>query len=243
MRAELREALAADFWEQGGVARGTPHDLERGLSLAVRASVRRLDNLRPITIRGWLLRRGIRLPLDVRDRPLDGCIVAYRGQALVFLAAGLPPAWERLVLAHEVGHYLGHYEWPRRRVLRRLGLSVLPVLDGDRPPSAEEQLAGVLAGVVLEAHAHYMDRGFDPRRTGRTDRVERDATELACELLAPRQEVVARAGIRRLPAEPDAWERLLREEFAFPDSWAEEYAARLLRQRQRGRTFTDFLGL
>jgi hypothetical protein len=46
-----------------------------------------------------------------------------------------------------------------------------------------------------------------------------------------------------LPTEAETWERLLREEFAFPDSWAEEYAARLLRQRDRRRTFTDFLGL
>jgi hypothetical protein len=86
-----------------------------------------------------------------------------------------------------------------------------------------------------------MERGFDPRSVTRTDCAEQTATALACELLAPRRAVVARA--QGLPRERDRWGRLLREEFDLPGSWADLYAARLLRRQGRRQTFTDSLGL
>jgi hypothetical protein len=241
MRVDDLEAVAADFWERADGVKSRPPDLERALPLVLPAGVVRLEGLCPSVVRRWLLRRAIRLPLDVADRPLDGCLVAHRGRAVIFLAAGLEAGYERVILAHEAGHLLAQYEGPRRRVLRRLGPSVLPVLDGERPPTPEEQLAGALAGVVLGAHAHYMERGFDPRSVTRTDCAEQTATALACELLAPRRAVVARA--RGLPRERDRWGRLLREEFALPGPWADLYAARLFRLQGRRQTFTDSLGL
>ena len=243
MRADRIETLADEFWERAGLTGTLPRDLEGAVPLAAPVAVVRLGELRPLTVRRWCLRQGIRLPLDVRDRPLDGCVVAYRGRAVIFLEAGLAADQGRVILAHELGHFLADYEWPRRRVLLRLGPSVLPVLDGDRPPSGAEELAGVLAGVPLGAHAHFMERGFDPRSTAATARAERIASALACELLAPRRAVRGVAAARRLPDSPDSWVPLLRDEFGLPESWAAEYAARLLRRQTRGRTFTDLLGL
>src|SRR5262249_5225675 len=149
---------------------------------------------------------------------------------------------ERVILAHELGHFLADYEWPRRRVLRRLGPSVLPVLDGDRPPSGAEELAGVLARVPPGAPAPFMERGFAPQSPAATGRVERTASALACELLAPRRAVRDVGSSRGLPDGPDSLVGLLRDEFGLPESWAAEYAIRLLRGRARGRTFTDLLG-
>jgi hypothetical protein len=243
MRAERLETLAAGFWERAGGPAAFPRDLARAIPLAVPVGLVRLEGLRPTAVRRWFLRAGLRLPLDVRDRPLDGCVVAYRGQAVIFTAAGLGAGEERVVLAHELGHFLADYERPRRQALDRLGPSVLPVLDGERPVTAAEDLAGVLAGVPLAAHAHYMERGFDPLRAWATDRVERTATELGSELVAPARDVVARGRARRLPSEPGPWEGFLAEEFGLPESWAKLYAGRLLRRLGRQRTFTDLLGL
>src|SRR5262249_39867807 len=148
-RPEQIEALAADFWDRAGRPAAYPCDLEAALTLAAPVSVQRLNGLCPLAVRRWLLRHGIRLPLQVEDRPLDGCLMAYRGWAVIFLAAGLEAADERVILAHELGHFLGDYDWPRRRAVSRLGPGVLPVLDGERPPTPAEDLAGVLAGVAL----------------------------------------------------------------------------------------------
>jgi hypothetical protein len=242
MKAAQIETLAAVFWERAGVPGAFPRKLEPAILLAVPVGVVRLENLVPVTVRRWFLRRGIRLPLEVPERPLDGCIVAYGGQAVIFLAADLVADQERVILAHELGHFLADYEWPRQRIVKRLGASLLPVLDGARSPSPAEDLAGVLAGVSLGAHVHYMERGFDPRSIALTDRVERIASELGCELLAPRQTVLARARERQLPDKMGSWTKLLREEFGLPECWADRYAARLLHWTVR-RTFTDLLGL
>jgi hypothetical protein len=241
MRAEQIEALAAGFWERAAVPETFPRDLASAIPLALPACIVRLEDLRPVTICRWLLRCGIRLPLDVQDRPLDGCIIAYRNRAAIFVAAGLASDYERAILAHEVGHFLGDYQWPRERAVKRLGSAVLPVLDGERPPSRPEDLAGVLSGIPLGAHVHYMERCFDPCSAARTDKVERTANEVGCELLAPREVVLARA--QALSDSLTSWGRLLHDAFGLPEMWAVHHAARLLRRQAQRRTFTDFLGL
>jgi hypothetical protein len=232
--------LAGEFWERVGFDLPFPRDLERVIPLAVPAWVVRLDGLRPLTARRWLLRRGLRLPLTTQDRPLDGCVLAYRGRAAIFLEAGLDADLGRVVLAHELGHLLADYERPRRRALGRLGVSVLPVLDGERAPAPEEEWAGLLAGVPLGPHVHLMERAFAPDLGG-VSRAEREASELACELLAPESAVLTEG--RDLPDAPLPWQEFLQQRFGIPPRWGAGYAARLLRRRRRQRSFSDFLGL
>jgi hypothetical protein len=235
------DEMIADFWDRVGGPPPFPRDLEPAIPLAAPVGVVTLGGLRPAAVQRWLLRQGVRLPLRVADRPLDGCIIAYRGQAVLFVNAALAADERRAVLAHEVGHYLRDYEAPRRRALRRLGPSVLPVLDGERPPCAAERLAGALADVPLAPQIHYMDRSFDPGRAAATDHVERLAWDVALELLAPRAAVLAKG--RGLSDQPEPWRELLAERFGLPARWASAYAARLLRARGRGRSFSDLLGL
>jgi hypothetical protein len=237
-------ALAEEFWERVGFREPFPRDLERVLVLSTPAFPVRLPGLCPSAARHWLSQRGISLPLSVPDRPLDGCIVAYRGHAVIFVEEGLPPDHGRAVLAHEFAHFLADYQRPRERAVRRLGPSLLPVLDGERPATAAEELAGALAGVTLGAHVHYMERSFDPSALSATDRVERRADALACELLAPRAAVCAAVGEGgRLPREARPSRRVLRERFGLPGRWAAAHAGRLARAARRQRTFSDLLGL
>jgi hypothetical protein len=240
MNPEQVAGMAEDFWERAGIRLTFPRNLERVILLTSPVFIVWIPNLRPSSGRGWLWQRGMRLPLAVQDRPLSGCIVAYRGRAGIFLEERLADEEARVVLAHEFAHYLADYELPRARAARRLGPEVLAALDGERPPTDAEGLAATLTGVSLKVHTHYMDRDFDPGRLATTDRVEQAANELACELLAPRQEVLART--TGLPETPAAWSELLAGVFGLPLPWANAYAVRMLRERGR-RSFSDILGI
>jgi hypothetical protein len=238
-----RKKLAAEFWERAGGGDVRPRPIEAALVRAAPAWVVRADRLTPAAVGRWLRRRGVELPLPSDARSLAGCLVAFRGFAAVFVDAGLPPDEARVVIAHEGAHLLSDYEAPRERALRRLGPSVLPVLDGDRPPTAAEGWAAALADVKLGAHVHYMDRGYDPARRAVTDAVERAADALALELLAPRQLVTAALAVRgSLPPRPAGWERLLMAQFGLPRRWAGFYARRLTAGAGRGKMFSEHLG-
>jgi hypothetical protein len=243
MTVEQIDKLAADFWERAGVI-DPPGDLERALTFTCPVFVVRLSGLCLGSLRGWLRRRNQSLALTVPDRPLQGCLVAHRGRAAVFLEDELPADEQRGVLAHECGHYLAHYEEPRRRAVARFGPTLLPVLDGLRPPSDAELLATATVGLSLRPHVHYLDRSFDPVRQAGTRRVEQTADDLACELLAPRRVLLARIRAERWgPDDPRPCETLLQEHYRFPPRWACAYSRRLLAMTRRHRTFTDILGL
>jgi hypothetical protein len=241
--SKRREELAACFWERAAGGDEFPRPIEAALVRAAPTWVIREPGLTPAAVARWLRRRGVRLPLPDDGRALGGCLLAFRGSGAVFVDAGLPPDEARVVIAHEAAHFLADYEAPRERVLRRLGPSVLPVLDGDRPAAEVERWAAALAGVRLGAHVHYMDRTYDPARTATTDAVERAADELALELLAPRRLVTAALAARGpLPAQTAPWERLLGERFGVPRRWAAFYARRLAAAARRRATFTERLG-
>jgi hypothetical protein len=238
-----REELAADFWERAGGGDEWPRPIETALVRIAPVWVVHEEGLTPGAVASWLRRRGARLPVPDDGRALGGCLVAFRGCGAVFVDSVLAPDEARVVIAHEAAHFLGDYEAPRGRALRRLGPSVLPVLDGDRAASPAEGWAAALAGVRLGAHVHYMDRTYDPARTPATDAVERAADELALELLAPHRLVIATLAARGpLPPQVVPWERLLADHFALPWRWAAFYARHLAASARRRKTFTEHLG-
>jgi hypothetical protein len=244
MDADALVALAESFWERVGCPPPWPRELEPVIPQVAPVWVVPLADLSPGTAQDWLRRRGLDLPLGLPERPLDGCILAFRGQAVVFVADGLPADERRVVVAHEFAHYLAEYERPRERVTRRLGREVEPLLDGVRPATPVETWAAALAGIRLDAHVHYMERTFGRRCPPAVAAVERTANALACELLAPRhavREVVGRDGL--CPDDRAAWQRLLAETFGLPPRWAAVYAGRLLAEGRRRRSFCDRFGL
>jgi IrrE N-terminal-like domain len=238
-------ALAAAFWERlPAPAPPFPRDLEPVLSAAAPVWVVAERGLTTGAVRRWLHGHGLGLPVSLPDRRLDGCILAFQGTAVLFVREGLPADERRVVVAHEFAHYLADYELPREQARRRLGAAVLPLLDGARPVLPVEGWAAALAGVKLEAHAHYMARSYDPGRRAATDRVEARANALACELLAPRLAVRTEAHRRGFALDDRSGSRgLLAEAFGLPSRWANAYARQLLIENRRRRSFCDRVGL
>jgi hypothetical protein len=243
MTSDQVEALAAAFWECAGYEEAFPRSLERAILLTKPVSITRLPRLCPRAIADWLRRR-VMFPLAPADRWLNGCLICYRGTGFIFIEESLPAEDTRMIVAHEFGHFLAEYEWPRERVVRRLGPSVLPILDGDRAPAPAEWLGAALAGVPLGVHVHYLERAPGGTYPKETALVERTADRLALELIAPWQAVWAELRARGpLGNDPGRWPEVLQDRFGLPASWAVAYARRLRDRARRRRTFSDRWGL
>jgi hypothetical protein len=156
------------------------------------------------------------------DRPLRAALYCWAGVGTVFLDRDDPPAERRFSFAHELAHFLRDYADPRRQVERAVGPSALEVLDGLRPPTADERLSAVLRHRSLTPHCHFMSRDAAGRPQGDDERrAEADADRLAFELLAP-------AGRFVHESDPSAVEPRLQFEFGLPATAARDYASLML---------------
>jgi hypothetical protein len=160
MKTRLAQQLVADFWNRVGSEEPFPRQLERSIMSTTPVFVVKVHHQRLDTtyIRNRLQRRGVHLPTTWADRRLNGCLVAYKGEAAIFVDGTLPADETRVIIAHEFGHYLADYEWPRLRATRGLGDGILDVLDGTRPPTKNELISATLAQVHVGVYVHYMDR-------------------------------------------------------------------------------------
>lgn len=208
--------LAAAFWAKAGPPPPFPRDLA-GPAAFFGVGVEPVAGLSVAAVRGWFRARQIAVPFAEPDRPLRGCLVAWRGVGFVFLDPADAAAERRFTLAHEVAHFLRDYWHPRETVRRRLGDAALGVLDGDRPPTPAERVAAVLRGVRVGPFAHLLardDRGVPASDAERE--AEAAADRLAFELLAPEADVGEGATGAELEAR-----------FGLPKGAAGAYAARL----------------
>jgi hypothetical protein len=220
----VSEAAAA-FWQGAGGPEPFPRDL-RGPLLRCRFDLT-IAELRGLTVRAverYLAGLDVAWGCGTADRRLHACLAADGGSGFIFLDAGDGADERRFSLAHELAHFLRDYWQPRRRAAAALGESALDVLDARRAARTGEQLHGLLRGVRAGPYVHLM------ARDGRTvpaavAAAERDADRLACELLAPADEVCARLPPRAGAAEAEA---VLRRGFGLPAGAAAEYAALLL---------------
>ncbi len=239
------ENLVARFWEECAEPESFPRDLELVILKARPAlSTISMAQLSPAKIRSFLARRDHCVSLTTAERWLNGCFYACKSLSFILIEENLSAEWRRAVIAHEFGHCLAHYEMPRRQVARRLGETVLPVLDSARPASPSEQLSATLAGVKIDSYAHFMDRNADGSYTEPVSEPERTAEAVGLELLAPWREVSAR--VRQKAQGPGVavdWTSALMTYFGLPPSLAEYYGNRLLRRALGGLTFSQALGL
>lgn len=227
-------AAAERFWQLVGFREPFPRNLEAVVALALPVSIIRLPRLTPATVVSWLRAAGVEWSLAVRPRPLRGCLIAHRGHGLIFVDGALPPDEVRVTIGHEVAHFLQHYAWRREQAITRLGDTILPVLDGERPATPIERLSGVFQGVDLGPCTHLLDRGPDGTPGQDVLGTEDEADLLAFELLAPASAVLASSRGKKRRRE------LLQAEFGLPP-WAADLWARYLDARSSSTGFISEL--
>lgn len=181
----LIEQTAGDFWELAGETPGYPRAMQDAITLASPLELCPTVGLRVKHVLAWARRINMACRIRGKDRPLHGCLVAWRGKGAIFYDMGDADDEQRFTLAHELAHYLLDYEAPRSRALGILGESILAVLDGERAPTPDERLHAVLSSVHLGVMSHLMERPDKGLPTSAVLDVEDRADRLALELLAP----------------------------------------------------------
>ncbi len=216
--------LARAFWAKARKPEPFPRNLRRPIARAVPLSVVLLPKLSVRAALNWLQNCGIVCELSGEDRPLRACLVARRGHGMALIDGSDEDAEQRFSIAHELAHFLRDYWSLRRRILKRLGAEALQVLDGDRPPTAQERIHALLRNVPLGFHLHLMERDSEGNpSTSSIAKAETDADRLAYELLAPAEHVLADE-----PGGKQALVRRLREFYGLPDMQASQYAGVLM---------------
>ncbi|HEY1187106.1 MAG TPA: ImmA/IrrE family metallo-endopeptidase [Gemmata sp.] len=216
--------LAGRFWAEVGDPPPFPRDLRTVACWLTDLEVQEVAGLTLASAAERFQREGIPATAPPIDRALHGCFGAFRERGLVLIDPNDAPDQLRFTFAHELAHFLHDYRQPRRAAVVRFGPSILEVLDGDRPATFTERLAGALRNVPLGAHAHFLERDTWGRVTDeRAHEAERAADRLAFELLAP-FDAVAPEGVAR----PALVARLI-SAFGLPPACATQYAALLLR--------------
>jgi hypothetical protein len=239
-KTSLAEQLVADFWGRVGYTEAFPRQLEQSIMLTVPVHIVKVHGcLDTAFIRERLRRRGITLRTAWKERKMRGCLVALKEDAAIFVDGTLSPNDWRVIVAHEFGHYLAEFEFPRRRALRYLGQPVLKVFDGERPASPAEKLAATLSNVNVGVLVHYMDRSEDSRAL--VQGVEDTACVVGAELIAPRK-VVLEAIVRRKLCGP-AITKLLEDDFGLPSDYARWHADRLVQVLRKQRSFAQVFGI
>jgi hypothetical protein len=226
MRAEVL-VLADEFWGRLCDEYPFPRDIERAAMLAFPVAVVKLPRLTVESIAAWLVARGSVVSVPLCEGEMAGCVIAHRGRAVLFVAGTDTADEQRATVAHELAHFIRHYLVLRERAVRTLGAAIIEVLDGDRAPTYAERARGVLRDVPVGVHVHVLPRGD---RQSVIAQVEREADELALELLAPRE--MADGFLRSLAAT----DLSPREHFGLPPDWVAPYAP------DQPRRSTDRLG-
>jgi hypothetical protein len=150
-------------------------------------------------------------------------------------------------MAHEVAHFLLDYQVQRQRAIERLGPQIEEVLDGQRLPTPEERVDGLLANAPVGLYAHFMHRVGGDIAADKVLESESQADLLAFELLAPEAEVwqgVSKNFSKRpFTARRASLQRLLVRRFGLPSDPAGRYSSTLCRSRFGSPSLREWLGM
>jgi hypothetical protein len=178
--------IAEEFWQGLDPQKKFPRDIEAAVTMRLPAGILKLPQLTGSTVADWLRARRLLVTIPIERRPLMGCLVAYRGHAIIFACGADERDEQRLTIAHEAAHLLHDYLMPRNRAINLFGPSITEVLDGFRPATPSERVEAVLEGVPIGAHVHLLPRtdfGWDSEPAVLAS--ESGADGLAMELIAP----------------------------------------------------------
>lgn len=229
------EQCAAAFWEPIPERNLFPRDLERYLPVHYQASIESLSGLTVQRVHEWLLASCNPYSGSPNNRRLDGCVIAKKGYAILFIDDALPQDERRMIVAHETAHFWIDYELPRRRMKLRYGEGGMQALEQERAAKTVELLMATATGAPIQAFYHYHFK-----ETKQETEVEQRANSLACLLIAPRKQVIAQARKKQLAREDESkWLGLLHQTFGVPENWARGYLP-LLQRNYRDRAFSSW---
>jgi len=239
----IEEQVIEAFWASCGEPETFPRNLERSVALALPLSVVKLPRLTISLVKDWLEHRGAGMKFACTDRHLRGCLVAYRGQGIIFADGADCEAELRFTIAHEVAHFLVDYLRPRSAALSAFGDSMREVVDGLREPMPCERLHALFAAKTVRLHVNLMERSKDGDTNFEIRNIEDRADRVGLALLAPPAVVVSGLG----PLAPSFLERHrsiateLSSRFGLPDWIACAYSRALLVNMGCGPTWVEAL--
>jgi hypothetical protein len=218
-----------------------PRNLAETAPLTLPISISVVSSLTTRKVQSALFSITSRASANIADRKLRGCLVAHRGQGLIFLDEDDPSA-VRFAAAHEIAHFVGHYLGRREMAVARLGPRILEVLDGKREATPAERIGGILAGCPLGVFTDLMERQGGLPTTIVSENMEYEADAAAFYALAPIGSVIAHLMDGVASVSQSAVIATLVEEFGLSTSDAGRYAPRVLSVAGRSQpSFVDGL--
>ena len=239
--------VAKDFWKSAGGNSVFPCDISGAVNLVLPIDIVCLSELSLKKIQTWLTERKVFLDLEIDDRLLHGFILISKGSGFIFVNGTDTEEERRYTIAHEAGHFLLDYKRPREIAVKKLGESILEVMDGYREATNEEQIDGTLTSVSIRPYTHLLEKVGD----GSFNNMdildsENDADALALELLAPHATVIKDTNPNRNKISfydfKNRCYQVLRSKYLIPDSIAEAYSSKLVYVAIGSPSLADKLG-
>jgi len=235
------EERAVDyFWEIAGDIEPYPRSLEHSITMALPIAIIKLHHLALGNIENWFRSRHISYSFNCESRFVRGCLIAYGGKGFIFCDGADPLNEIRFTLAHEVGHFLIDYWYPRQKAVNKFGVEILEVCDGLREPTVTERIHSILEKTNFGIMSNLMDRQDANESTWA---IENQADRVGFAILAPPDEVLKNmdfSQIQFLERLKFLSEKLINV-FGLPPVAASTYSNALLRHIGKGPTWSESL--
>lgn len=229
------------FWQLCGETELFPRNLERSVAFALPISVIKLPRLKLNHIENWLARYCVDFSFGCETRAVRGCLVAFKGDGLIFLDGTDVEDEQRMTLAHEIGHFMMDYLQPRQKAIRKLGGRIAEVLDGLRRPILTERVDSLLSGTPATVFTKLVERDNSTAEYEGVWTIEDRADRVALALLAPPEVVLNMADIfaESFEKREEKLTTMLKTQFGLPAPAAIAYAKQLLNSIGRGPSWTE----